>query len=167
MERTVFQFTLWFYIGMLFEKNRSIFEDTFSHIKFRLLLADIVLYGIYEITNHFLIPFPIKIIMKVIKIILTGLLCLTVYMISYFVTKSKIFNSRVFNVLRRDPFGIYLYSDPLNYLILMFGASLFGGELWTNNLYSVAFYLLRILVTLGISVCLTEVLKKCKIKYIC
>ena len=112
-------------------------------------------------------PFPIKIIMKVEKIILTGLLCLTVYMISYFVAKSKIFNSRVFNVLRRDSFGIYLYSDPLNYLILMVGASLFGGELWTNNLYSVAFYLFRILVTLGISICLTEVLKKCKIKYIC
>ena len=105
--------------------------------------------------------------MKVEKIILTGLLCLTVYMISYFVAKSKIFNSRVFNVLRRDSFGIYLYSDPLNYLILMVGASLFGGELWTNNLYSVAFYLFRILVTLGISICLTEVLKKCKIKYIC
>ena len=163
----VFQFTLWFYVGMLFEKNRSIFEDTFSDIKFRLLLADIVLYGIYEIANHFLIPFPIKIIMKVEKIILSGLLCLTVYMISYFVMKSKIFNSRVFNVLRRDSFGIYLYSDPLNYLILMVGASLFGGELWTNNLYSVAFYLFRILVTLGISICLTEVLKKCKIKYIC
>ena len=163
----VFQFTLWFYIGMLFEKNRSIFEDTFSDIKFRLLLADIVLYVIYEIANYFLMPFPIKIIMKVEKIILTGLLCLTVYMISYFVTKSKIFNSRVFNVLRRDSFGIYLYSDPLNYLILMVGASLFGGELWTNNLYSVAFYLFRILVTLGISICLTEVLKKCKIKYIC
>ena len=163
----VFQFTLWFYVGMLFEKNRSIFEDTFSDIKFRLLLADVVLYGIYEIANHFLMPFPIKIIMKVEKIILTGLLCLTVYMISYFVTKSKIFNSRVFNVLRRDSFGIYLYSDPLNYLILMVGASLFGGELWTNNLYSVAFYLFRILVTLGISICLTEVMKKCKIKYIC
>lgn len=163
----MFQFTLWFYVGMLFEKYRSIFEDIFSDIKFKLLLADIVLYGIYEIANHFLMPFPIKIIMKVEKIILTGLLCLTVYMISHFATKSKIFNSRVFNVLRRDSFGIYLYSDPLNYLILMVGASLFGGELWTNNLYSVAFYLFRILVTLGISICLTEVLKKRKIKYIC
>ena len=163
----VFQFTLWFYVGMLFEKNRSIFENAFSDIKFRLFLADIVLYGIYEIANHFLMPFPIKIIMKVEKIFLTGLLCLTVYMISYFVKKSKIFNSRVFNGLRRDSFGIYLYSDPLNYLILMAGASLLGGELWTNNLYSVAFYLFRILVTLGISICLTEVLKKCKIKHIC
>lgn len=147
---------------MIFEKHKNRFKVVFSEIKMKLLLADVILYGIYEIANHFFMPFPIKIIMKVEKIILTGLLCLTVYMISYFVAKRKFHNSRVFNVLRKDSFGIYLYSDPLNYLILMFGASLFGGELWENNLYSFGFYLFRVLVNLGTSICLTEVLRKCK-----
>lgn len=164
---SVCQFTLWFYVGMLFEKYRFRFEDDFSKIKYKLLLADIVLYVVYEIIGHFSMPFPIKIMMKIIKIVLTGLLCLTVYMISYFASKSPIFDSNLFNILRRDSFGIYLYSDPLNYIILAFGTALFGGDLWSNNLYSLGFYLFRIFVTLGVSILVTELLKKCKVKYIC
>lgn len=163
----VFQFTLWFYAGMLFEKYKGVLEENFSNIEFKLLLADIVLYGIYEIVGHFFDAFSIKITMKIIKIVLTGLLCLTVYMFSYFASKSYICDSKLFNVLRRDSFGIYLYSDPLNYLILMGGATLFGGELWTSNLYSAVFYLFRIFMTLGVSILLTELLRKCKIKYVC
>lgn len=163
----VFQFTLWFYVGMLFEKYKNRFEDDFSNIKYKLLLADIVLYVVYEIISHFSMPFPIKITMKIIKIVLTGLLCLTVYMISYFASNSPIFDSILFNILRKDSFGIYLYSDPLNYIILAFGATLFGGELWSNNLYSLGFYLFRIFATLGVSILVTELLKKCKVKYIC
>lgn len=163
----VFQFTLWFYVGMLFEKYRFRFEDGFSNTKYKLLFVDIVLYSIYEIDCHFSMPFPIKIMMKIIKIFLTGLLCMTVYMISYFASKSPIFNSNLFNILRKDSFGIYLYSDSLNYIILACGASLFGGKLWSNNLYSLGFYLFRIFVTLWVSILVTELLKKCKVKYIC
>lgn len=49
----------------------------------------------------------------------------------------------------------------------MIGATLFGGKIWSNDIYSISFYLFRFFFTLGISVLVTELLRKCKVKYIC
>jgi len=82
-----------------------------------------------------------------LKIILAGMLCLTTYMISYWGSESRVMKTRIFNLLRRDSFGIYLYSDSLNYIILMIGAILFGGKIWNNDIYSTVFFLARLFGT--------------------
>lgn len=161
------RFGLWFYVGMLFEEYRIYFEEKFSSVKNLLFWIDIILLIIYTILSYNLVSFPIKLVFVFLKIILAGLLCLTTYMISYFASGSRIMESKIFSIFRRDSFGIYLYSDPLNYIILMVGATLFGGKLWSNEIYSIVFYLFRFFFTLGISIFITESLKKCRIKYIC
>ena len=161
------QFGLWFYVGMLFEEYRIFFEKKFVSNKKMLFRADIILLIIYTIFSYNLISFPAKVVFSILKIILAGLLCLTTYMIAYFASESWIMELKIFNIFRRDSFGIYLYSDPLNYTILMIGATLFGGKIWSNDIYSISFYLFRFFFTLGISILVTELLRKCKVKYIC
>ena len=162
----VCQYTFWFYAGMLFERHRIFFEDNFSCMS-KLLLLDVLLYAIYEILGHIVMPLPVMVIFKSLKIVLAVMLCLTVYMISYLVATSNIMASKIFEVLRRDSLGIYLYSDPFNYLILACGVTIFGGELWSSNLYSAGLYLFRIFFTLAISILVTELIRQCRIKYIC
>ena len=149
-----------------FERHRIFLEYKFSCIK-KLLLLDVVLYAIYEILGHIVMPLPVMVIFKSLKIVLAVMLCLTVYMISYLVATSNIMASKIFEVLRRDSLGIYLYSDPFNYLILACGVTVFGGELWTSNVYSAGLYLFRIFFTLSISILVTEFIRMCRIKYIC
>ena len=72
---------------------------------------------------------------------------MTTYMISYWGSESRVMKTRIFNLLRRDSFGIYLYSDSLNYIILMIGAILVGGKIWSNDIHSTVFFLARLFGT--------------------
>lgn len=162
----VFQYTFWFYAGMLFEGHRLFFENNISNIN-KLVFFDIVLYAIYEMLGHITLSLSLMIIFKIIKLMLAILLCLTIYMFSYLASINKIIHSKIFNVLRRDSLGIYFYSDPFNYLILSCGVMVFGGDLWTSNLYSAVFYWFRIFFTLVVSIFVTELIRACRIKYIC
>ena len=120
-------------------KNIEYFLKKISSVKGLLFGADIILLVDYTILSHNLVSFPI--------IILAGMLCLTTYMISYWGSESRVMKTRIFNLLRRDSFGIYLYSDSLNYIILMIGAILFGGKIWNNDIYSTVFFLARLFGT--------------------
>ena len=117
-------------------KNIEYFLKKISSVKGLLFGADIILLVDYTILSHNLVSFPIKLAFSMLKIILAGMLCLTTYMISYWGSES-----------RRDSFGIYLYSDSLNYIILMIGAILFGGKIWNNDIYSTVFFLARLFGT--------------------
>lgn len=155
----VCQYTFWFYVGMLFERHRMFFENNFFNVK-KILLLDVVLYAIYKIIGHIAMTLPMMIIFKI-------MLCLTVYRLSYLATMSNIMNYKIFSILRRNSLGIYLYSDPVNYFILAYGVTVFGGDLWSSNLYSLGLYLVRMFFTLTISIFVTELIRKCQIKYIC
>ena len=117
-------------------KNIEYFLKKISSVKGLLFGADIILLVDYTILSHNLVSFLIKLAFSMLKIILAGMLCLTTYMISYWGSESRVMKTRIFNLLRRDSFGIYLYSDSLNYIILMIGAILFGGKIW-NTILSV------------------------------
>lgn len=128
-------------------KNIECFLKKISSVKGLLFGADIILLVAYTILSHNLVSFPIKLAFSMLKIILAGMLCLTTYMISYWGSESRVMKTRIFNLLRRDSFGIYLYSDSLNYIILMIGAILFGGKIWSNDIYSTVFFLARLFGT--------------------
>ena len=60
--------------------------------------------------------------------------------------------------------GIYLYSDTLNYLIL-YNIFYFGvSDFLRNSIFCILLYLLRFIITLTISISLTLLFKKLKMK---
>ncbi len=74
---------------------------------------------------------------------------------------------KLYKLLLRNTFGIYLYADPLNYLILAVGFALFGKQLFTDMFLSIGLYFVRIIGTITVSIALCCVIRKCKLKYLC
>jgi hypothetical protein len=110
----------------------------------------------------------ITILGALIKILLAYLGMITTYNISYLISNKKpeILNSKFYKLFSRDTFGVYLYSDSLNYMILSIGFSLFKSRIFEVNAYSFIFILIRIVFTILIALAITEILRKLKIKYL-
>ena len=62
-------------------------------------------------------------------------------------------------------FGIYLYSDPLNYLLLFIVNTLYSQYIYTAMGITIL-YFARLFVTFFGGMLMTYILKKLKIKYI-
>lgn len=73
---------------------------------------------------------------------------------------------KILNVSNKYCFGIYLWAEPLNYLILYFAYTYFGIEIFASEIGSLIIYLLRILVTPIIAIVIVNLLKNLKFKYI-
>ena len=63
-------------------------------------------------------------------------------------------------------FGIYLYAEPLNYLILYLFYEYCGIEYFGTNIGAAVIYFSRIFITPIIAICITWALKKMKLKYL-
>jgi fucose 4-O-acetylase-like acetyltransferase len=63
-------------------------------------------------------------------------------------------------------FGIYLYSDPLNYLLLYLFFKLFGIEGFSRNILSGVLYFSRIFITALSAMVIVKLLKILKLKYL-
>ena len=68
--------------------------------------------------------------------------------------------------LSHDSYGIYLYSDPLNYVLLAVGVHMLHTDLFGNNICSALFILTRFSVTLAVSILVTRILRALKLKYL-
>ena len=62
---------------------------------------------------------------------------------------------------------MYLYSDPWNYVVLAVSVQLLGAAVFTTDLGSAIMYFSRIIITGGVSLAISMILKKFKVKYIC
>ena len=78
----------------------------------------------------------------------------------------KIVENNRIKTINKYSFGIYLYSDPLNYYILLIVGNYFT-QYMNTTLGIITLFLARLLITFYISVVITYILKKLKVKYIC
>lgn len=162
----IFEFMFWFYLGFYFESvrtkinifinNRMIFLNT------TLLCIIYYFYHLLYGRDHFLF----KILLNIMGIILAMICCLIIYIIAFKLSKTKVVELLLYKVIEKDSFGIYLYSDTWNYIMLSAGTSMFGRYLFTENLITVAFYGTRFFGTLIISIIMTELLRKCNLRYL-
>lgn len=155
------EMTLWFYVGYCFaaRKGHVSRKKTFGQFfaAFAVFIAIVILRKRLDIPlfeKPFLLP----------GTILSGIY--TVYLFSVWLSGTKLTENRLFKLLLRDSFGIYLYSDPLNYAILYVAFSLFGSSVFTDSIMFFGLYLFRIAFTLTAALGITEMLRKAKVKYL-
>lgn len=159
---------VWFYAGYCFEDYR---ERLNSQVKSRpqwIGLSFLPLFAIFIIIE--LIPNPKGFdvwtaIRKPLEALCAVSGCLSIYLISYFISRTEIPQNKAFQLIRENTFGLYLFSDPWNYSVLAVMTALFDKDVFVTNWGSAVTYFMRMFVTAGIGLAVSILLKKMNKKY--
>ncbi len=166
----IIQYLFWFYAGYCFEIERENLNNRIKHRKTISLLLTCILFIISIAILKLLIPEDnsvlIKLLTNIMELLCGALGCCIVYILSYLLTYTKILDNLLFKLIRQNTLGLYLYSDMWNYVILAIGVELFGSWIFISNIGSALFIFARIILTFVISLLISIILKKMKIKYI-
>lgn len=164
----IFQYTIWFYFGFLFEPLREAVNRKLEMNKgicLAILLTIASLYLIIE-TITFGDIFIFKIIEKSIMLCITMAECFFMYILSFKLSKMNIYNGTIFRELLSSSFGLYLYSDPINYLVLFIIYRVSGFSMFITEIGALIIIILRIIITFFIAFIITKILRRLKVKYI-
>lgn len=164
--RYVLYYAFWFYVGFCFERYREKVNTQITVSRMMLLgLVSVSLFAVERSIggrdNLFIKLFAIG-----CDILLTFSSCITTYMLAYLLSKMCLIRQKWYKVLSADTFGIYLYSDPINYVILYAAAAVSPYALFATNAGAVMLYIFRIVATLLVSIGITEILRALKVKYL-
>lgn len=164
----VFRYIIWFYFGFLFESLRKKIDNKLEIYKNSWLFIVFVILMLYVIKDIKLFSnrLLLKIIEKLIILIIGVAECFLMYILSFKLTKCNIYNKCIFKQLLITSFGLYLYSDPINYLILHIVYKIGGMTMFISEIGSLSIIVLRAILTLFIAFFITKVLKSKHIKYI-
>ena len=161
-----YHYMLFFYIGMLFERNREIWDIYLNKIYIIIifLLTWLLLFNIKKyFIDTIIIPLIIKNMMSTL-IAISGILFF--YSFCLALSKTKIKNQRFFKFVEKYSFGIYLYSDTFNYIILYFFVYFLSINAFGNELFATLLFFYRLIITFIISVLISKLINKCNIKYL-
>ena len=92
--------------------------------------------------------------------------CSLIYLLALKLSTLNICNNNIYKSLSKTSFGLYLYSDPINYLILFIIYKSFGDEIFISEVGTIVIIFSRIIITFIISFGITKLLQKFKIKYL-
>ncbi len=151
-------FSLYFYIGYLFHLNKEKI-DIFFNKTINIIPLLFILIFISYITLINLLP------KEIFNILFVLLISSIIYMITLLI-KKIIKRKKFIEFINKYSFGIYLYSDSLNYLILFIVFKLFNINFFYSNSGIITLFFIRIILTSIISILITYLLKKTNIKYI-
>lgn len=93
-------------------------------------------------------------------------ICFMIYMVSFLLSRTGLLANKAIKMIRENTFGLYLYSDPLNYAILSLATMWFGNAVFVSNVGSLLFIASRFFLTAGIALLISLLCKKCKLKYL-
>ena len=93
--------------------------------------------------------------------------CLCVYIISYKTSKTAILKNSLIKMVRYNTFGLYLYSETLNYVILSIATVIFGNIVFVTNMGAAGLCFARIGITFIVALVISVILHKLKFKYLC
>ncbi len=163
----IVKYLIYFYIGFLFEKYKNkIIDYIYNHqAKIILIIYMIIFYIIINILNFIIHKYYFNIIFKIVISFLKAIsIALALLLILTFVheisKKLKIKNNKFINLINKYSFGIYLFSDPLNYLILFIFANILGINYFYTETGSLVIFCSRFILTLSISILITFILDK-------
>lgn len=160
------RFAVWFYAGYCFETVRDR-VDRFTGMSWGLIgcvATGLVYAGVRLMFDG--IGFSGYLRSIGLKLLVPAVAGLALYALACGLAGTKLMGSKLYDLLSRDSFGIYLYSDPINYVVLYLGATFFGAFLFGDGLGVFVLYALRIMTTLVCSILITELLRRCKVKHI-
>ncbi len=161
------KFLFYFYIGYYFEIYKTeIHKFIEKHKKFPIIgfMIALILLAIYMYVerNNFIL----KLLGKIELMLVNLLSFLFFYNIATKIKQKEIFSKAVDNISKYT-FGIYLYSDPLNYIILFLFFNYGNINYFSTTLGVTILFFIRLVVTFGIAFFITYLLKKLKVKYLC
>lgn len=163
----VFQYIIWFYLGFLFEGNRESLNKKLTNYKnlwIYVLIGSILLYIIrISILDSY---FIFKIIDKILIIFQAIMGCSVIYLLSLNISNSRICSNYIYKALSKTSFGLYLYSDPINYLILFIIYEKIGNIIFITEIGTITIIVLRMIGTFGIAFITTKILQKLGTRYI-
>lgn len=160
------RYMVWFYAGYCFESQRERIGG-FAGSGWGILgcvAAGVVYFGVRSLLDGVGISGVLRTLSM--RLLVPGIAASSLYALSCGLARTKALSSKLFRCLSRNTFGIYLYSDPVNYVILYMGATFFGPFLFADSFGIFVLYFLRIAVTLICSILVSELLRRCKVKYI-
>lgn len=156
---------LWFEFGMHIEIimiNIKKYNTSNFYIFAILALIWIICFGIQKIPDSEIIFYMLKeTILPFSGILMLNLICDLL---------SNMFSSENSDMLCKISsygFGIYLWAEPLNYLILAIFYNVGGINCFGNEFISIILILLRILITPIIAIVVVNLLRKIKFKILC
>ena len=164
---SVLSYLLWFYLGYTFEDKRNKLNKFILDYKNFLSILIIVMICLF--TLNIIIDrdtIILKFIHKIITFVLVILGCYISYAVSLIFSKKDIYNKDFIKNLSIVSFGLYLYSDPLNYLFLYIISNV-NNTLFSTEVGSLIIFFIRLIGTFILAYIITDILKKLKIKYIC
>lgn len=164
---SVLSYLLWFYLGYVFEDERNELNKfilDYKNFLPILIIVMICLFTLNIIINRDTII--LKSIHKIIVFVLVLLGCYISYAVSLIFSRKNIYNKDFIKNLSITSFGLYLYSDPLNYLFLYIISNV-NSTLFSTELGSLIIFFIRLIGTFILAYIITDILKKLKIKYIC
>lgn len=159
----VLKYSFWFYLGYVFEPYRKQFNEK---INLRLLASFIFLFLLSFFSERFFkvdsacVKYVIDFLVAVFGVIAT-------YIFSIYVSKTSLIKKKWFIEINKYSFGIYLYSDTLNYPILCVMFLGLGNNFFASSGGYLFLFFIRVIVSMLVSIFLTKWLKKVGVKYIC
>lgn len=159
----VLQYSIWFTLGYMFQENKACIDNKLSKNKAFVLsvICICVILGLFIAYRILLKKTNIShFFVEMILFLIPYFALLLIYLLSINLKSKHINKEKIFRILLTCSFGIYLYSDPWNYVLLYTFANIFGKSLFNNNLIYMNFYLIRILLTFAISFLVTIIIKK-------
>ena len=167
--KQLMQYAFWFYAGYCFEERRpeinlSIEKHPYSGwlYVFGFILIQCLCQALPE--------YPGKDVFDVMqylcRFLCAGFGCCIVYFISHFLAETNIAKQKLFLTLRNNTMGLYLYSDPWNYVILYLAVKYFGNKVFVTNSGAAMLFFCRFIITFAIGLAVSVALRKHKIKYL-
>lgn len=160
------RFAVWFYAGYCFEQKRSV-VDRWGTLGWG-CIGCVAMAAVYLAARWLLKGGWGATLLRFVcvKWLVPALAGVSLYMVCCAVARTRVVSSRWYRSLLHSSFGIYLYSDPVNYVVLFLAAEWAAPFLFGDSLGVIVLYLLRIGASLGWAILVTAILRRCKVKYI-
>ena len=163
----VLNYLLWFWMGYQFEKQREQLNLRISRriclvlVTVFMLLAGVDVVFWKEFSDSSILRTCVH---NLHRIVAAAAGSAAVYAVSYLLSRGRLPENSLFQRCSRASLGVYLYSDPLNYVILFLVHLLLNGS--NPELVAALLFVLRVSLTFLISFLFTEFLQKRKIRYL-
>lgn len=159
--QTAFVYFIWFYVGFFFEKERiQINSYIKEHIGWRVLLIIGAFYPIMVFYNTKL-PYDLCCFsyypLAVIGMFLTYILCYKILLIT------PVCYMKYIKQISTNSYGLYLYSDPINYVIIYIITVYSLSDLFVFNSFTFFIYIVRLLTTMVGAYIVIYIIEKCKL----
>lgn len=153
--KSFLNYFMWFVIGGLYEKHRegiSAVNRKQKWIKYVFILLTMVAYIIYYLFFENI---------EYIRVFLSAFCVVTIYLWCNLFSESKI-NYRKCVILKYS-FRIYLFSDPLNYLIIKVLDVTKISRFYSSAWFCVTIFCFRILFTLSVALLISFIISRLKV----